>query len=87
MDDFPKTLHEFGYAFNERTKKNSFNFHLDNNLTDKLWCVYYYSTGGELRSIDPETGKPGDKPFEFQFMKDNMDYNQRRYEALGEVHI
>jgi hypothetical protein len=43
------------------------------------------STGGELRCIDPETGKPGDKPFEFQFIKDNIHYNQRRYEALGEV--
>lgn len=58
MDDFPKTLKEFGYAFNER---------------------------GELRCIDPETGKPGDKPFEFQAIKDNMHYNQRRYEALGEI--
>ncbi len=40
---------------------------------------------GQLRKIDPDTGTTGDIPFEFDVMKDNHNYNQRHYEALGEV--
>ena len=40
---------------------------------------------GQLRKIDPATGEPGDFSFEFGVMEDNNDYNQRHYEALGEV--
>ncbi|XP_046447897.1 cotranscriptional regulator FAM172A homolog isoform X2 [Daphnia pulex] len=57
-DSFPKTLTEFGYAFNEK---------------------------GQLRIIDPVTKAAGDCPFEFEVDRDNNDYNQRRYEALGEI--
>lgn len=42
---------------------------------------------GQLRKIDPQTGNAGELPFEFEVMKDNNFYNQRRYEALGEVYI
>ena len=38
-----------------------------------------------MRIIDQETSLAGDRPFEFEVDKDNNDYNQRRYEALGEV--
>lgn len=59
MDDsFPKTLKEFGYAFNDQ---------------------------GQLRIIDPNSGLAGELPFEFEVDKNNHDYNQRRYEALGEI--
>nr|CAH0100184.1 unnamed protein product [Daphnia galeata] len=59
MDDiFPKTLTEFGYAFNDK---------------------------GQLRIIEKGMSHAGDRPFEFEVDKDNNDYNQRRYEALGEI--
>lgn len=40
---------------------------------------------GQLRIIDPNSGLAGELPFEFEVDKNNHDYNQRRYEALGEV--
>ncbi|XP_067010373.2 FAM172 family protein homolog CG10038 isoform X2 [Anabrus simplex] len=39
---------------------------------------------GQLRKIDPKTKKVTDEPFEFN-VSDDPDYNQKRYEALGEV--
>lgn len=39
---------------------------------------------GKLRKIDPQTGEPGDEPFDFNISKDHAT-NQRNYEALGEV--
>ena len=41
---------------------------------------------GQLRKIDPNTGKPGNEPFEFH-VSENQDYNQKRYEALGDVSV
>ncbi|KAF4531846.1 hypothetical protein B566_EDAN000872 [Ephemera danica] len=55
---FPKTLAEFGYAFN---------------------------ADGELRKIDPATGQPGNEKFEFNVKEDDRRYNQKHYEALGDV--
>lgn len=37
-----------------------------------------------MRQIDPITGAPGDKPFEFAVSSDHQT-NQRRYEALGDI--
>jgi fructose-specific component phosphotransferase system IIB-like protein len=45
---------------------------------------YTFNTEGQLRKIDPNTGKPGNEPFEFH-VSENQDYNQKRYEALGDV--
>jgi len=45
---------------------------------------YAFNTDGQLRKIDPNTGKPGNEPFEFHVSED-QDYNQERYEALGDV--
>lgn len=41
---------------------------------------------GQLRKIDPNTDKPGNEPFEFH-VSENQDYNQKRYEALGDVSV
>jgi hypothetical protein len=43
-------------------------------------------TDGQLRKIDPNTGEPGNEPFEFH-VTENQDYNQKRYEALGDVSV
>lgn len=40
-----------------------------------------------MRIIEKGMSHAGDRPFEFEVDKDNNDYNQRRYEALGEVCI
>lgn len=37
-----------------------------------------------MRQIDPATGKAGDKNYEFA-VNDDANYNQYRYEALGEI--
>lgn len=50
----------------------------------RLYKFHFLSENGELRQIDPATGKTGDQKFEFA-VNDNNNYNQRRYEALGEV--
>lgn len=41
---------------------------------------------GQLRKIDPNTGGPGSESFEFN-VSENEDYNQKRYEALGDVSV
>lgn len=41
---------------------------------------------GQLRKIDTNTGKPGNELFEFH-VSENQDYNQKRYEALGDVSV
>nr|CAD7397504.1 unnamed protein product [Timema poppensis] len=45
---------------------------------------YGFNEDGKLRKLDPATGEPGEEPFQF-VVKDDQDYNQRHYEALGEV--
>lgn len=83
MDEpFPVTLKEFGYAFNDGEKLCFSVAILYHNFT----CVHFQIIDGQLRAVDPQTGLPGDKPFEFH-VKDNQNYNQKRYEALGEVCI
>ena len=47
----------------------------------------FFSTDGELRQIDESTGEPGRKPFEFKVMPDNHNYNQRHYEAIGDLRV
>jgi hypothetical protein len=49
-------------------------------------CILEPLTEGQLRIIDQVTKAAGDCPFEFEVDRDNNDYNQRRYEALGEVY-
>jgi hypothetical protein len=49
-------------------------------------CILDPLTEGQLRIIDQVTKAAGDSPFEFEVDRDNNDYNQRRYEALGEVY-
>lgn len=44
----------------------------------------FYTSEGQLRQIDPNTGQCTDKPFEFNVSSDR-EYNQKRYEALGDV--
>jgi hypothetical protein len=41
---------------------------------------------GQLRKIDPNTNGPGNESFEFS-AGENEDYNQKRYEALGDVSV
>jgi hypothetical protein len=53
--------------------------------------VYIYShtlcfSDGQLRKIDPNTGEPGNESFVFD-VSENPEYNQKRYEALGEVSV
>lgn len=55
--EFPSSLREFGYGFND---------------------------AGQMRQIDKE-GRLTDKPFQFEVKKGDRSYNQRHYEALGEV--
>ncbi|XP_014599509.1 PREDICTED: UPF0528 protein CG10038 isoform X1 [Polistes canadensis] len=45
---------------------------------------YDFNTNGQLRKINAETGKLTNEGFEFKFNEDSV-YNQKRYEALGEV--
>lgn len=79
MDEpFPTTLKEFGYAFNDRTFTN-----VQHSIQPEFNRIFK-NIVGQLRLIDPSTGLPGDKPFEFK-AKDNHNYNQKRYEALGQV--
>jgi hypothetical protein len=48
------------------------------------YFLFFCFPDGQLRKIDPNTGKPGNEPFEFNISED-QDYNQKRYEALGDV--
>jgi hypothetical protein len=41
---------------------------------------------GQLRKIDPNTDEPGNESFEFN-VSENEEYNQKRYEALGDVSV
>lgn len=43
-----------------------------------------FCTEGELRKIDPETGKAGTQTFDFNITPDHRE-NQKHYEALGDV--
>lgn len=45
---------------------------------------YTFNKEGKLRKIDPATGEAGSEPFEFNVTPDHA-YNQKRYEALGEL--
>lgn len=45
---------------------------------------YAFNKDGQLRKIDPNTDGPGNESFEFN-VSENDDYNQKRYEALGDV--
>ncbi|CAD7093249.1 unnamed protein product [Hermetia illucens] len=45
---------------------------------------YDFNAEGKLRKIDPQSGEPGDEPFDFNISKDHAT-NQRNYEALGET--
>lgn len=56
-----------------------------------LWTVviptidFYSSIAGQLRKLDIVTSKTTDEEFEFN-VDDDAEYNQKRYEALGEVY-
>ena len=45
---------------------------------------YTFNKEGKLRQIDPTTGEAGCEPFVFNVSSDPV-YNQKRYEALGEL--
>ncbi|XP_046401124.1 FAM172 family protein homolog CG10038 isoform X2 [Ischnura elegans] len=45
---------------------------------------YGFSKEGKLRKLEKSTGEPGEEGFQFQ-VSDDGDYNQRHYEALGDV--
>ena len=89
MDEsFPKTLIEFGYAFNDCQYflLQSFDYWLCSfDLLIERLHFSFCTPVGQLRKIDPDAKTTGDIPFEFEVMKDNHNYNQRHYEALGEV--
>lgn len=42
--------------------------------------------GGKLRKLDPKTMEPTNQGFDFN-ISDDPQYNQKRYEALGEVRL
>lgn len=88
---FPTTLEGFNVAFNGKFPI----FPLFCFLFFVYFCccfvadstialILYFIENGELRQIDPATGKAGDKNYEFA-VKDDAIYNQYRYEALGEI--
>lgn len=79
---FPNTLKDFGYAFNGKflvIKKCDVNI----PQTDGHNFFYTIIDDGQLRKI-AEDGTITDTPYEFQVSSD-AEYNQARYEALGEV--
>lgn len=45
---------------------------------------YAFNDQGQLRQIDPESGKVTDEPYKFE-ISDSRSENQRNYEALGET--
>ncbi|KAK9508114.1 hypothetical protein O3M35_007847 [Rhynocoris fuscipes] len=45
---------------------------------------YKFNDEGKLRKIDANTGKTTDTPFQFNITSDSS-YNQKRYEAIGDV--
>lgn len=47
---------------------------------------YNFDDNGELKKIDKSTGSVTKVPFEFQ-VQDDPDYNQKHYEALGDVSL
>lgn len=49
-----------------------------------LIIFFYFFLGGRLRKLDPKTGLITNEGFEFNVSEDAQ-YNQKRYEALGEV--
>jgi hypothetical protein len=53
-----------------------------------MWIINWICcfSDGQLRKIDPNTGEPGNELFEFDVNED-QDYNQKRYEALGDVSV
>lgn len=94
---FPKTLRDFGYAFNEGKRLCNFHSHYlaecrsttakDAHVQLRSSCFMgSWILGGKLRKIDTESGLVTNDPFEFNVSEDQA-YNQKRYEALGEVSI
>lgn len=68
--EFPDTFEKFGYEFNEgQCFSKCFIFILINHMI----------TEGKL--INTETGEG----FKFEVKENDRDYNQRHYDALGEV--
>ncbi|XP_066591964.1 FAM172 family protein homolog CG10038 isoform X2 [Prorops nasuta] len=45
---------------------------------------YGFDSGGKLRKLDPSVGTPTNEGFEFN-VSDDPHYNQKHYEALGEI--
>ncbi|KAJ4445740.1 hypothetical protein ANN_12425 [Periplaneta americana] len=70
---FPDTLKGHGYAFNKAG-------------CGIMYCLVLSLAEGQLRKLDAVTGQPGDEPFEFNVSQDQS-YNQKRYEALGDVSV
>jgi hypothetical protein len=46
--------------------------------------IVFLCEEGQLRKFDPQTKETTDEKYEF-FVKDDHEYNQKRYEDLGEV--
>ena len=46
---------------------------------------YDFNGRGEMRKIDSDTGETTDEPFQFEVRPGDREYNQRHYEAIGEV--
>lgn len=84
--EFPATLEGFRLAFNGESACNETSLELAQNASCNLNMNMNVppSENGELRQIEPSTGAPGDKPFEFAVTSDPQK-NQRRYEALGDI--
>ncbi|XP_054942650.1 cotranscriptional regulator ARB2A isoform X8 [Physeter macrocephalus] len=81
--DFPDTLEGFEYAFNEREcfwgKKEDRWPGLCYEENPYPWSILSKITEGQLRHI--KTGEP----FVFNYREDLHRWNQKRYEALGEI--
>lgn len=79
---FPKTLAEFGYGFNGKM----WLFILDDylNFFKHFYIFFSFLDEGKLRKIDPDTNLLGKDPYKFEVSK-IASYNQKHYEALGEV--
>jgi len=46
---------------------------------------YGFNERGEMRKVDGDTGETTDEPFQFEVRPGDREYNQRHYEAVGEV--
>nr|XP_058917454.1 cotranscriptional regulator FAM172A isoform X14 [Kogia breviceps] len=81
--DFPDTLEGFEYAFNEREcfwgRKEDRWPGLCYEENPYPWSILSKTTEGQLRHI--KTGEP----FVFNYREDLHRWNQKRYEALGEI--